>query len=107
MRGTGVAGPGMAFLVRHPKLRRLDVYSTAVDDSGVGHLIGCRSLTDIGLSMTGITNAVFEHLGKLPILSDADLTANLLITTDAVCWPSKKLIHSVILNGTKSDHKRA
>ena len=74
----------MKKLSRHPELKKLDVYQTRVDDSGVGYLVDCQSLTDVGLSMTKITNAVFEHLDKLPNLSDADLTANDAVTTEAV-----------------------
>ena len=74
----------MKFLPRHAKLKKLDVYSTEVDDSGVGNLVECQSLTNLGLSMTKVTNQVFEHLGMLPNLQGADLSANRPITTKAV-----------------------
>lgn len=84
LRGTRVTGAGMKYLSRHPKLKKLDVYSTDVDDSGVEYLIACQSLTRVGLSMTKITDAVFQHLDKLSNLTDADLTANAPVTTEAV-----------------------
>ena len=84
MRGTPVTSAGMKFLPRHAKLKKLDVYSTEVDDSGVGNLVECQSLTNLGLSMTKVTNQVFEHLGMLPNLQGADLSANRPITTEAV-----------------------
>lgn len=84
LRGTQVTGEGMKYLVRHPNLRTLDVYSTVVDDNGVGHLVACKMLADLGLSSTNITDAVFEHLDKLPSLTEADLTANRPVTTEAV-----------------------
>jgi hypothetical protein len=34
--------------------------------------------------MTKITDAVFHHLDKLPNLTDADLSANRPVTTEAV-----------------------
>ncbi|MBW3600332.1 MAG: hypothetical protein KY475_24070 [Planctomycetes bacterium] len=34
--------------------------------------------------MTSVTDAVFEHLDKLPNLSDVDLTANRPVSTEAV-----------------------
>jgi len=67
-----------------PNLKSVDVYSTDVDDSGVQHLEKCQSLTHIGLSKTKITNDVFKHLEKLPLLTNADLTANRPISTEAV-----------------------
>jgi Leucine-rich repeat (LRR) protein len=84
LRGTNVTSNGMKYLSRHPQLKRLDVYYTKVDDSGVAHLVDCPLLTYLGLSMTLITDAVFEHLDKLANLTDADLSGNQEVTTDAV-----------------------
>jgi len=60
------------------------VYWTKVDDAGVEALSHCQSLTRLGLSMTGITNDVFQYLDKLPTLTELDLTANRPITKEAV-----------------------
>ncbi len=84
LRGTNVTSAGMRYLSRHSKLKELDVYSTKVDDAGVEHLVDCRSLTRLGLSMTKVTNHVFEYLARLPNLTDADLTGNRPVTTEAV-----------------------
>lgn len=84
LRGTKVTTVGMKYMSRHPQLRKLHLYHTDVDDSGVEHLVVCQSLTSIGLSSTKVTNGVFKHLEKLPNLTDADLTANQPVTTDAV-----------------------
>lgn len=84
LRGTQVTGVGMKYLSRHPKLAKLDVYHTEVDDAGIGHLAACQSLVRVGLSMTQITDAVFQSLDLLPNLTQADLNANALVTTDAV-----------------------
>jgi Leucine Rich Repeat (LRR) protein len=84
LRGTQVTGAGMKFLSRHPKLTQVDVYHTEVDDAGVRYLADCKALEDVGLSMTRVTNGVFEHLHLLPKLMKADLSANRKITTEAV-----------------------
>ena len=84
LRGSKVTGAGMQFLSRHPRLEKLDVYSTEVDDAGVEGLIGSKSITDLGLSMTKVSNQVFTHLDKLPNLSRADLSANSLVSTEMV-----------------------
>jgi hypothetical protein len=90
MRGTKVTADGMKYLPRHPKLKKLDVYHTQVDDAGVQHLVACQSLSDLGLSMTKVTNEVFESLNQLRNLTNADLSANRPITTEAVMAFEKK-----------------
>ena len=84
LRGTDVTGDGMQHLQRHSKLKKLDVYHTAVNDAGVEALSRCKTLKFIGLSKTQITDRVFESLAKLPNLSDADLSANRAVSTNAV-----------------------
>lgn len=84
LRGTKVTGGGMKYISRHSKLKKLHLYHTEVDDSGVQRLVDCQSLTHIGLSMTKISNRVFEHLEKLPNLTNADLSANREVTTESV-----------------------
>jgi transposase len=54
------------------------------DDTIRAALADCNALTDVGLSMTKITNDVFEYLDMLPNLTEADLSANRPITTEAV-----------------------
>jgi Leucine-rich repeat (LRR) protein len=84
LRGTQVTGDGMRDLSRHPKLMRLDIYHTEVDDAGVEALTDCKSLTFVGLSLTKITEGVFQHLFKMPNLTNADLSGNRTISTAAV-----------------------
>lgn len=81
LRGTRVTGAGMQFLARHPSLKTLDVYHTAVDDAGVAALVNCQTLQDLGLSLTHVSTKVFEYLDKLPNLTKVDLSANRPITT--------------------------
>lgn len=84
LRGSKITGAGLRCLARHPRLKKLDVYSTAVDDAGVARLVDSKSITELGLSMTRISNQVFTHLDKLPNLSRADLSANDLVSTEMV-----------------------
>lgn len=70
----GITDAALSRIGTFEKLRWLDLTKTKITDSGVAHLTGCRSLRDLSIATTRISNASLATVGKLSTLEELDIS---------------------------------
>ncbi|CAN5285149.1 hypothetical protein BH10CYA1_BH10CYA1_46440 [soil metagenome] len=67
LRETKLRGPGLAYLIHLP-LRKLDLYSSAVNDRALSEITNMKFLRELNLSHTDIDSSALKYLSGLPEL---------------------------------------
>lgn len=70
----GITDAALSRIGTFEKLRWLDLTKTKITDSGVAHLTGCRSLRDLSIATTRISNESLATVGKLSTLEELDIS---------------------------------
>ncbi|WDI44139.1 hypothetical protein [Bremerella sp. P1] len=70
----GITDAALSRIGTFEKLRWLDLTKTEITDSGVAHLTRCRSLRDLSIATTRISNDSLATVGKLSTLEELDIS---------------------------------
>jgi len=73
LRGTKVTSDGLAYLKQFPKLQKVYLYLTAIDDAGIEHISKIPTLRHVDVASTRITDASFGFLDRLPKLEHLEI----------------------------------